>query len=846
MAMSTMGSSFAAANSQQTAENINNSVNIDNNTVEHINSSSTETQKAENNIEVSNKTAQSGFTLTNQSAQNDTTSGAIPVVSTVNNSKVSDSAQNETNQNSVDTGLNQSVQNSSIEPQAAAGDNYTNIHGIWLKAEDIGNITAADMKNANITDIFVKTNFISAPTYQSVLSSIISKFQNSGIRIHAWITCFKDANGNWIDPANATQRTFLLNSITDIVKNYNIDGIFLDYVRYSGVGNNTASSHNGTATITSFVSDVKKVIQANKPKVALSAALMPEGATNANSYGQDYTQLAQYLDFLVPMIYKGNYGQNSSWVGSTTKYIVDHSGGKPVIAGLQTYISDYDTTLLSANELNQDIKAALDNGASGYTLFRYGMISQDFLKPPSFTLSQIKDAAAKIKTFIETNKALPNFVTIGTTQVKMSDFLKLMTTSLIQLNSGKTTSVILKNVNAPQNSTESFNSGNIDKTGYLDIANRINAFIDANNMAPSYATTTLGKISYESLIYMYSKILNYANTNNALPAYVSMNPTMKISPPKVSVPTTTTFTLDQIKQAATSVKSFIETNKALPNYVTIDTEQVQMTDFLRLLLIGTIEVNDGVNAPVSLKTVNASATPSENITNGTIDKAGYIDLANRVKAFIDANGAIPNHATTTLGEIKFESLVYMYSKILNFYNTNNALPTYVSMTSWSEVTKVTSMPVPADLQQYLAATANCQVNDPKIKALAASITSGKTSAYDKAVAIFNWVRDNIGYSFYYNTKYGAVGTLSSKTANCVDTAHLLIALSRAAGLPAKYEHVNAQFSSGNWYGHVVAQIWVNGVWYIADATSSRNTFGVVNNWNRSTATLKGFYASLPF
>ena len=138
------------------------------------------------------------------------------------------------------------------------------------------------------------------------------------------------------------------------------------------------------------------------------------------------------------------------------------------------------------------------------------------------------------------------------------------------------------------------------------------------------------------------------------------------------------------------------------------------------------------------------------------------------------------------------------------------------------------------------------MTNSQIQALAKSITSSKTSTYDKAVAIFNWVRDNIGYSFYYNTKYGAVGTLNAKTGNCVDTAHLLIALERAAGIPARYEHVKAQFTSGTWYGHVIAQVWVNGKWYNADGTSSSNTFGVINNWNTATATYYGTYAELPF
>jgi len=144
------------------------------------------------------------------------------------------------------------------------------------------------------------------------------------------------------------------------------------------------------------------------------------------------------------------------------------------------------------------------------------------------------------------------------------------------------------------------------------------------------------------------------------------------------------------------------------------------------------------------------------------------------------------------------------------------------------------------------ATSNCQVTNSAIKAKAAAITNGKTTTYAKAVAIYNWVRDNLGYSFYYNTKYGAAGTLSKMTGNCCDTAHLLVALERAAGIPARYEHVYAKFSSGNWYGHVIAQVYVNGKWYNADGTSYSNSFGVIKNWNTATAKVYGTYASLPF
>ena len=59
-------------------------------------------------------------------------------------------------------------------------------------------------------------------------------------------------------------------------------------------------------------------------------------------------------------------------------------------------------------------------------------------------------------------------------------------------------------------------------------------------------------------------------------------------------------------------------------------------------------------------------------------------------------------------------------------------------------------------------------------------------------------------------------------------------------------HGTCTFSSGGVYGHVWAQVWVNGQWYSADGTGDRNTFGVITNWNTNTAILKGSYASLPF
>ncbi len=151
----------------------------------------------------------------------------------------------------------------------------------------------------------------------------------------------------------------------------------------------------------------------------------------------------------------------------------------------------------------------------------------------------------------------------------------------------------------------------------------------------------------------------------------------------------------------------------------------------------------------------------------------------------------------------------------------------------------------SDLTPYLSDTANCQVSNPEIVALAAKLTNGLTNPTDKARAIFNYVRDEISYSYYYDTYYGAVGTLHAGKGNCVDQAHLVIALYRASGLPARYVHGVCDFG-GEFTGHVWSQVLIGDTWIVGDTINSRNSLGEVVNWNNYNYRLHGYYASLTF
>jgi transglutaminase-like putative cysteine protease len=228
-------------------------------------------------------------------------------------------------------------------------------------------------------------------------------------------------------------------------------------------------------------------------------------------------------------------------------------------------------------------------------------------------------------------------------------------------------------------------------------------------------------------------------------------------------------------------------------------------------------------------------------------KTEYLKIANDIKSFMDSKLVAPEYAyNTSLGYyLGYQNMIYIYSQILGYYSDNGVLPNNIAIEPWISVIIPDLGNVPAELLPYIQPTNNCQSNDPNITSLAYLLVSGASSVWDAGSNIFEWVRDNLAYSFYYNTQKGAVGTLNSMSGNCCDHTHLLIALARAVGIPAKYIHGDCTFSSGR-YGHVWAQLYINGTWYDADATSSKNELGVINNWNTQTFNYKGTYRELPF
>lgn len=145
-----------------------------------------------------------------------------------------------------------------------------------------------------------------------------------------------------------------------------------------------------------------------------------------------------------------------------------------------------------------------------------------------FKISQVRTAARTVKNSIIVNHKLPSYVTIGSTRVTMPQFLELLTTSVIKINYGIDTPVLLKRV-TNSSGTESIKSSNFSKASYILAAKTLKKYMDTYQKVPGIYKTANGRMNYSNLVYTYCKIIDFNTIQKRLPSYVSVNTWKKIT-----------------------------------------------------------------------------------------------------------------------------------------------------------------------------------------------------------------------------------------------------------------------------------------------------------------------------
>ncbi|MEM5804707.1 MAG: transglutaminase family protein [Candidatus Aenigmatarchaeota archaeon] len=132
---------------------------------------------------------------------------------------------------------------------------------------------------------------------------------------------------------------------------------------------------------------------------------------------------------------------------------------------------------------------------------------------------------------------------------------------------------------------------------------------------------------------------------------------------------------------------------------------------------------------------------------------------------------------------------------------------------------------------YLKPAPLAESDDEAIKALAKKIV-GKKSGEAAAKALFSWVRDEIEWQIV--PVVGAKNVLARKPmrAECADKNNVLVALARAAGIPARYVLITGKLKVKRKdldveIPHVAAEVFVGGKWVLADPSYGKNTKNII-------------------
>jgi len=193
--------------------------------------------------------------------------------------------------------------------------------------------------------------------------------------------------GAYLDPGIPEVRKYLQNVFLDIIRNYDVDGIQLDYVRFPGVKfgyNETARRNFKTQVkfqdaeswqnwreeqIDIFVKNLYDKIKTFSPKTKVTAAVISKPKIAAERYSQNWMKWLRegYLDEVYLMAYERDNVKFQAIIDSVDALHFN----KKIVVGLRAWSNGCS---YSAAEINDKLKIVKEKKFAGFALFSYAGI----------------------------------------------------------------------------------------------------------------------------------------------------------------------------------------------------------------------------------------------------------------------------------------------------------------------------------------------------------------------------------------------------------------------------------------------------------------------------------------
>jgi len=252
--------------------------------------------------------------------------------------------------------------------------------------------------------------------------------ESSGVYLKhgdAWANRTNDgATGGYLDPGIPEVQAYTHKVFMDVARNYDVDGLHMDFVRYPGVTWGYSSEslalymHDTGASsvpapddsrwqawrrdrVTAFVRDLHNDLQQTKPSVKLSGALICFGGGPAtltewphtsaySSVFQDWSDwmVKGYIDFGVPMNYDSDWsGREKGWFDQWLNFEKDSGFANRVVTGMGAFLNYPEDSLAQLRRALAP--SARGNQVLGVAIYSYASTSvygnSDFYNSPDLS-----------------------------------------------------------------------------------------------------------------------------------------------------------------------------------------------------------------------------------------------------------------------------------------------------------------------------------------------------------------------------------------------------------------------------------------------------------------------------
>jgi hypothetical protein len=204
-----------------------------------------------------------------------------------------------------------------------------------------------------------------SPGYDA-LQFAIDECHKRGMELHAWVVTIPVGKWNalrcsqlrkklpglirkigpdgYMNPENPKTGAYLADICQEITRNYDVDGIHLDYIRYPETWNIKVGAHEGRRNITRIVEDIHRKVKALKPWVKMSCSpvgkfsdLSRYRSQGWNAYARVCQDVQGWLrDGLMDEIFPMMYFQGQQFYPFAIDW-AESSYGRIVVPGLGIY-----------------------------------------------------------------------------------------------------------------------------------------------------------------------------------------------------------------------------------------------------------------------------------------------------------------------------------------------------------------------------------------------------------------------------------------------------------------------------------------------------------------------------